>query len=78
MVMERTAIERAINAAGGQVALASTLGVTPQAISQWKKNGVPADRALAVQIATGNVVLCHELCPDKFPTPGDQPQRAIA
>lgn len=76
MVMERTAIERAIEAAGGQVALAKAISVTPQAISQWKKNGVPADRALTVQLATGNAVLCHELCPDKFPTPADQPQQA--
>lgn len=38
-------IDKVIDAAGGQTALAEVLGVSQQAISKWQKRGyVPADR----------------------------------
>jgi DNA-binding transcriptional regulator YdaS (Cro superfamily) len=67
--MSREIIERAIEAAGGQTALAKALGIKTQAISQWKHNGVPAEKALAVERASGGKVKCHELRPDVFPAP---------
>lgn len=49
--------------AGGPAALAKAIGgVTPQAVSQWKK--VPAERVLDVERITG--VSRHGLRPDVF------------
>ena len=63
--MRDPALERAITEAGGTAALARTINVTPQAISQWDR--VPAERALAVEQATGGKVTRHELRPDLYP-----------
>jgi hypothetical protein len=42
-------IDRAIEAAGGVVALAKAVGVAHQVITRWKKDGhVPAKRVAAV------------------------------
>lgn len=56
-------IERVIELAGGPSALARDIGgITPQAISQWKK--VPAERVLDVERAIG--ISRHDLRPDIF------------
>ena len=65
--MRGPALDRAITEAGGTAALARTINVTPQAISQWDR--VPAERALAVEQATGGKVTRHELRPDLYPSP---------
>lgn len=57
------ALTRAITAAGSSLALSSRLGVSPQALSQWRR--VPALRVLAVEQATG--IGRHELRPDLYP-----------
>lgn len=58
------ALERAKAVAGGNTGLSRKLaGITPQAISQWKR--VPAERVLEVERATG--VSRHELRPDLYP-----------
>jgi len=58
------ALERAITAANGNTGLARALGgITPQAISQWKK--VPVERVLDVERVTG--VSRHDLRPDIYP-----------
>jgi pyruvate,orthophosphate dikinase len=65
-----SALERAITEAGGTAALARTINVTPQAISQWDR--VPAERALAVEQAAGGKVTRHELRPDLYPPTGPE------
>lgn len=60
-------IERAVQAAGGQQALAEKCGVKYQAIQKWlRTKRVPAERVLAVEAATG--VSRHELRPDIYPS----------
>lgn len=66
--MRDTALETAINEAGGTAALARTISVTPQAISQWDR--VPAERVIAVEEATGGKVTRGDLRPDLYPTAG--------
>jgi Putative antitoxin of bacterial toxin-antitoxin system, YdaS/YdaT len=56
---------------GTRKKLAVILGVTPGAISQWKR--VPAERVLDVERATG--VSRHTLRPDIYPLfPGLEPK----
>lgn len=51
---------------GGQSALATRLGITPQAVSQWCSGTrpVPAKHCRAIEAATG--VSVHDLRPDVF------------
>jgi DNA-binding transcriptional regulator YdaS (Cro superfamily) len=58
-------IERAVEIAGGQQALAGKLGVRYQAVQKWIRGVVPAERVLAIEGATG--VSRHELRPDIYP-----------
>ena len=77
--MRDNALERAITEAGGTAALARTINVTPQAISQWDR--VPAERAVAVEQATGGKVTRQELRPDLYPSadaPGGKAQAPAA
>jgi DNA-binding transcriptional regulator YdaS (Cro superfamily) len=37
-----------INALGGTFAVAKRCGVTPGAVSQWKHNGLPADKMVII------------------------------
>ncbi len=57
------ALAKAIASAGSTVKLSKILGVTSQAISQWKR--IPAERVLDIERATG--VSRHELRPDIYP-----------
>lgn len=67
MVSDKTPLRRAIESAGGVSVLASAIGVTSQAISQWSK--VPAARVLSVEEASG--ISRHELRPDLYPAPAE-------
>jgi DNA-binding transcriptional regulator YdaS (Cro superfamily) len=66
-----TALERAKKALGPAARLAEALGITEQALSQWRE--VPPLRVLDVERATG--VPRHELRPDLYP-PSDYQQCA--
>jgi DNA-binding transcriptional regulator YdaS (Cro superfamily) len=57
------ALSKAIEAVGNKSVLARHLGLTPQAIDQWRK--VPAERVLQVERASG--VSRHLLRPDLYP-----------
>ncbi len=61
--MRDTALQRAINLAGGPGELGRILGISSQAISQWTR--VPAERVLEVEKASG--VNRHLLRPDIYP-----------
>ena len=59
------ALQRAIKIVG-PAELARRLGITRQAVDQWRK--VPATRAVEVERETG--IPRHELRPDVFPADG--------
>lgn len=59
------ALDLAKKAVGGSSELGRRLGVTSQAVSQWRR--VPAERVLDVERATG--VSRHQLRPDLYPPP---------
>ena len=63
MTERKTALERAIKAAGGLAGLAGPLGITAQAVSQWDE--VPPLRVLAVERISG--ISRYELRPDLYP-----------
>jgi DNA-binding transcriptional regulator YdaS (Cro superfamily) len=59
-------VDIAAEVMGSQAALASALGVTRAAVSQWKDEGrkVPPEHCPAIERATGGKVRCEELRPD--------------
>ena len=62
------ALKQAIRQVGSRSALARAIGVTPQAVQQWRR--VPAVRVLDVERASDGVVSRHQLRPDIYaPTP---------
>lgn len=65
----QTALERAIKEAGGRDALASALGISGPAISQWTR--IPAERVLDIERATNGIVSRHDLRADIYPRESD-------
>lgn len=57
---------------GRSAALAQHFGVTPAAVSQWKRNGVPLDNMKAVRDFTGGLVTLDEMVPDATPATSTQ------
>lgn len=50
---------------GSQTALASKLGVTPQAVQQWaKKEKIPAEHCPVIERLSGGVLRCEDLNSD--------------
>jgi DNA-binding transcriptional regulator YdaS (Cro superfamily) len=69
-----TGIDKAIRLAGSQTALGSLMGVTPQAVQKWAKQGtVPGERCREVESLFDGQVTRYELNPAVF---GDAPQPA--
>lgn len=62
--MTKIGIDKAIELAGSQKALADLLGVTQQHVSYWKNNRVPAERAHQIAVALDQQVSVYELRPD--------------
>lgn len=72
--MDMTALDRAVEAAGSQLALANALGIKSPSISGWyDRKKIPVERVIAIESATG--VSRHELRPDVF---GPSPQGEAA
>lgn len=65
--MADSALERAIEAVGSAAELARKVGVTAMAVSNWKVRGIPAERVLMIEKASG--VKRYELRPDIYPEP---------
>lgn len=59
-------LQDAVNLFGSQARLAEELEVTPMAVGQWFKRGVPAKRAVQIERATKGKVTKHDLRPDLF------------
>lgn len=51
----------------GLTGLANACGVSPQAVHKWRVNGIPAERVLRVERATGGRITRHQLRPDLYP-----------
>lgn len=62
-------LAKARKKAGGNAGIGRGLGITSQAIGQWKR--VPAERVLDVERITG--VSRHELRPDLYPVVAAEP-----
>jgi DNA-binding transcriptional regulator YdaS (Cro superfamily) len=70
--MSKKALLRACAAVGGQTALARALGLSSQGtVSSWLARGLPAERVLAVEAASG--VSRHLLRPDLYPVETGNP-----
>lgn len=67
------AIASAINKAGGSSKLAKALGVTRQAVEQWKGRTVPPEHVLSIEKITG--ITRYELRPDIYGSPPKNPRR---
>lgn len=50
---QQTSLELAIERLGGVKAFADALGESPQTITNWRARGVPANKCVAVEAATG-------------------------
>lgn len=74
--MSIPSLDRAVEVAGSQSALAKALGIKPPSISGWYERGkVPVERCAAIEAATG--VSRHDLRPDVFgPAPDAQQSEA--
>lgn len=57
-------LDIAADALGGAAQLGIICDVTPQAISNWKRRGVPIDRCLAIEYATKGAVTRRDLRDD--------------
>ncbi len=60
-------VDRIIEAYGGAAALARRLGISRNAISDWRsKQRVPVERVLEIERLTG--ISRHEIRPDIYPS----------
>ena len=58
-----SAIKRASEIVGSQQKLATLLGVTSGAVSQWEDGKVPIPHCIPIEKLTGGAVRCEELQP---------------
>jgi DNA-binding transcriptional regulator YdaS (Cro superfamily) len=60
-------VEKACEILGSQRALAAACDVSPQAVTKWLENGVPAERVLTIERVTNGAVSRYSLRPDLYP-----------
>lgn len=70
------AIADAIRKAGGPTKLGKALGITRQAVEQWRERVVPPEHVLAIEKLTG--ITRYELRPDIYGSPPANPKRRAA
>ncbi|QZN94136.1 helix-turn-helix domain-containing protein [Symbiopectobacterium purcellii] len=63
--------KKRITGLANQTTIAKLVGVRPQAISLWLKNGVPPKKVIRLCGALEWQVTPHELRPDIYPNPTD-------
>lgn len=61
-----TALIRAAEAAGGLSKLAKSCGASIQAVSNWRKRGVPTEHCAAIERAVCGAVMRWDLRPDDW------------
>ena len=68
MMCNMNAIQRAVEQAGSQAALAQMLQVRQPTVSEWARGErpVPVERCTAIEKATGGAVTRRELRPDDW------------
>ena len=68
MEAERTQIQQACDAVGGQAAMAAQLGISPAQVNQWCKGSrpVPLEYCVAIERATNGAVTRQDLRPDDW------------
>lgn len=59
-------VNRAISAAGGLYKLAALLGVSPQAVVNWRSRGIPIGKCAAVETFTRGAVTRAEMRPADY------------
>ena len=64
--MNKHAFQAAVDFFGSQGKMARKMGINPMTVSQWKRNGMPAKRAVEIERLTGGLVTRAELLPDIF------------
>lgn len=67
-------LHQIIKRGGGTSAVAQKCGVGVTVVSNWKKRGVPPERVLALEAATG--VPRHQIRPDIYPPPSPDAEAA--
>lgn len=71
-------LERAVQLAGGQLALAKKIGTTQSRVWNWlnRDSRIPAEFVIPIERATG--VSRHELRPDIYPMEDSLPDQQVA
>lgn len=57
-------LSKAIKAAGSAAELSRRLGVSRQVVANWRTRGVPVERCIDIERATGGRVMRWDLCPE--------------
>ena len=69
----KQALAKAISKAGGQTELATLIGTRQQNVWQWLNRDGKASALYVAKISAKTNVPCHELRPDIFPAPANDP-----
>ena len=76
----KQALAKAVKQAGGQTELANLIAAKQQNVWQWLNRDGKASAKYVAKISEVTGVPCHELRPDIFPAPANDPsnQQSIA
>ena len=71
---KKTPFEKVVETVGSQVELARLLGLAPSTIGYWAKSGIPAEKAVELEVVTKETVPRWMARPDLW----DAPFREVA